>query len=153
MTWNQDEGGGVSYCGYHCSAPAVVPPVADPSVYIVTWAFFSRINCKLMFAVIACWGTSPSGYTSQEPLLAQGQSNWFGRGSLEVSVLGSSFIRFWVLWRSICALRFTVRYMTHGALLVRDNGLLNFNFLPRLSFDAECITFSVLPLVFYLVAV
>ncbi len=34
--------------------PAVVPPVADPSVYIVTWAFVSRINCKLRFAVIVC---------------------------------------------------------------------------------------------------
>ncbi len=28
--------------------PAVVPPVADPSVYIVTWTFASRISCKLM---------------------------------------------------------------------------------------------------------
>ncbi len=71
----------------------VVPPVADPSVYIVTWAFVSRINCKLRFAVLACWGATPSGYTSQEPLLAQAQSSGSGRGSLEVSVLGSSFIR------------------------------------------------------------
>ncbi len=73
--------------------PAVVPPVADPSMYIVTLAFVSRINSKLRFAVIACWGATPSEYTSQEPLLAQGQSSWSGRGSLEVSVLGSSFIR------------------------------------------------------------
>ncbi len=28
--------------------PAVVPPVADPSAYIVTWAFVSQIDCKLM---------------------------------------------------------------------------------------------------------
>ncbi len=53
--------------------PAVVPPVADPSVYIVTGAFVSRINCKFRFAVIACWGAAPSGHTSQEPLLTQGQ--------------------------------------------------------------------------------
>ncbi len=36
--------------------PAVVPPVADPSVYIVTWAFVNRINCKLMFDATACRG-------------------------------------------------------------------------------------------------
>ncbi len=53
--------------------PAVVPPVADPSVYVVTWAFVSRINCKLRFTVIAYYG-----YTSQEPLLAQGQSIGLG---------------------------------------------------------------------------
>ncbi len=74
--------------------PAVVPPVADPSVYIMMWAFVSQINCKLRFAVLACWGAAPSGYTSQEPLLSQGQSSWSGRGSLEVSVLGSSFSGF-----------------------------------------------------------
>ncbi len=33
---------------------AAVPPVADPSVFIVTWAFVFRINCKLRFAMIAC---------------------------------------------------------------------------------------------------
>ncbi len=80
---------------------AVIPPVADPSVYIVTWAFFSRINCKLRLVVIACWGAAPSGYTSQEPLLAQGQSIWSGRGSLEVSVLGSPFIRCWAAERQL----------------------------------------------------
>ncbi len=35
---------------------AMAPPVADPSVYISTWAFVSRFDCKLMFAAIACWG-------------------------------------------------------------------------------------------------
>ncbi len=77
---------GISYCGCH---------VADMSVYIVTWAYVSRINCKLRFAVIGCWGATPSGYASKESVLAQGQSIWSGRGSLEVSVLGSYFIRLW----------------------------------------------------------
>ncbi len=67
--------------------PAVVPPVVDPSVYIVTWDSVSRINCKLRIAVIACWGAAPSGYTSQEPLLEQGHSIRPERSSLEVSVL------------------------------------------------------------------
>ncbi len=46
--------------------PAVVPPVADPSVCIVTWAFVSQINFKLKSAVIAWWGAAPSGSTSQD---------------------------------------------------------------------------------------
>ncbi len=46
--------------------PAVVPPVADPSVYIVTWAFVSQINYKLRFAVIAWWGAALSGSTFQD---------------------------------------------------------------------------------------
>ncbi len=45
--------------------PAVDPPVADPSVYIVTLALVSRINCKRMFAAIVFWGTTLSGYISQ----------------------------------------------------------------------------------------
>ncbi len=75
--------------------PAVVPPVADPSVYIVTLAFVSQITCKLRSVVIACWGAAPSGYAFQEPLLASEQSIWSGKGSLGVSVLVSSFNRLW----------------------------------------------------------
>ncbi len=37
------------------ASPVVALHVADPSVYIVTWAFVSRIDCKLMHAV-TCWG-------------------------------------------------------------------------------------------------
>ncbi len=81
--------------------PAVVPPVSDPSAYTVTLTFVSRIDCKLMYDMMTGLGAAPSGYTSQEPLLAQGQSIWFGRGSLEVSVLGSSFIRLWAAERQL----------------------------------------------------
>ncbi len=38
---------GISYYGYHDSAPVVIPTVANLSVYIVTWAFVSRIDYKL----------------------------------------------------------------------------------------------------------
>ncbi len=34
--------------------PVGVPPVADPLVYIVTWAFVSQNDCKLLFAATAC---------------------------------------------------------------------------------------------------
>ncbi len=85
--------------------PSVVPPVADPSVYIVTWAFVSRITCNFGFAVIACWGAAPSSYISQEPLLAQRQSIWSGRDSLEVCVLGGSVIRFWAAERKLSRTR------------------------------------------------
>ncbi len=58
--------------------PAAVTNVADPMVYIGTWAVVSRINCKLMFAAIACRVYLPG--TLAIP------------GALNL-VLGSSFIR------------------------------------------------------------
>ncbi len=87
---------GFSYCGYHGSAACC----RSVGVYF-DGGLISRINCKLRFAVIALWGAAPSGYTSQKPVLAQGQSIWSGRGSLEVSVLGSSFIRLWATERQL----------------------------------------------------
>ncbi len=33
-------------------SPLVVPPVADPLVYIVT----SALDCRPMFAMMTCWG-------------------------------------------------------------------------------------------------
>ncbi len=73
----------------------VVPPVVDTAVYVMNWAFVSQVDCKLMFAVMACWGAAPSGYTSWCPLLAQGHFIWSRKGPLKISVLNSPFIRFW----------------------------------------------------------
>ncbi len=55
---------GSSTVATKAAPPAVAPPVADPSVFIVTWAFVSRINCKLMFAVIASWVCLPGNLAS-----------------------------------------------------------------------------------------
>ncbi len=63
---------GVSYCGYHDSAPC--SGSACCRSVGVTSVFVSRINCSLRFDVIACLWAKPFGYTSQEPLLAQGKS-------------------------------------------------------------------------------
>ncbi len=43
-------------CGSHGSAPVAVSSATDPPVYIVTQVFVSRIGCKLIFAVMPCWG-------------------------------------------------------------------------------------------------
>ncbi len=47
--------------------PAVVPPVADPSVWIVTGAFVFRINCKVRFAVFAAGGLRLPGIPPRNP--------------------------------------------------------------------------------------
>ncbi len=65
--------------------PVVVSLVADPSVYIATLVFVFRIYRKLMFAVIVCYGATPTNGPC-----------WSGEGFREVNVLGSSFVRFWM---------------------------------------------------------
>ncbi len=64
------------------------------------------VTVRRMWAFVAAnemgWGgVSVAVAASQEPLLAQGQSIWSGRGSLEASVLGSSFIRLWAAERQL----------------------------------------------------
>ncbi len=49
------------------ASPAVFKPIADPSVYVVTWAFVSQIDCKLMFALIVCWGLRLPGIPLSDP--------------------------------------------------------------------------------------
>ncbi len=46
---------------------AVVPPVTDSSMYVVTWAFVSRINSKLMLAVIDLGGYAFRVYLPGDP--------------------------------------------------------------------------------------
>ncbi len=71
---------GISYCGYHDSAPAVIPTVANLSVYIVTWGFVSRIDYKL----------PAGGYAFRVYLACPGgtQFGQEGGGPLEVRALG-----------------------------------------------------------------
>ncbi len=45
-------------------ATKAAPLAVAPPVFIVTWAFVSRINCKLMFAVIAFWVCLPGNLAS-----------------------------------------------------------------------------------------
>ncbi len=66
--------------------PAAVPSVADPSVYFATWAFVSRVDCKLVFAVVTFRVYLPVTLVGPEALTLV----W------EVSALGSSFIKLWV---------------------------------------------------------
>ncbi len=65
--------------------PAAVPSVADPLLYIVTRAFVSRIDCKLVFAVVTFRVYLPVTRVGPEALTLV----W------EVSALGSSFIKLW----------------------------------------------------------
>ncbi len=66
---------GISHCGFHGSH-AVVPPVADPSVYIVTRAFIFRLDCELMFPEV--W----SG-RSRVDVFGWMSASWVGQGGGE----------------------------------------------------------------------
>ncbi len=76
-----------------------VSPVADASVYVVTWAFVSRIKCNVIPAVMACWGVVPPRSTSLCPLMVQGHSILPGMSFHDLTELGSSFIGLWAIER------------------------------------------------------
>ncbi len=70
--------------------PALVPPVAESSVYILTRVFVSGMDCKRMLAVMTCWGLRLSNVHPNVPCWPKGIEFGSGRGSLEECVFGSS---------------------------------------------------------------
>ncbi len=86
---------GISYCGYHGSAPY------GGSTYFRSVGVACDVDLRFpdrLQTYVYCddlLGAAPFGFASQYPLMAQGYSISSGRGSLEVSLLGSSFSRLW----------------------------------------------------------
>ncbi len=70
--------------------PALVPPVAESSVYIVTRVFVLGIDCKLMLAVMTDWKLRLSSVRLNVPCWPKDTQFGSGMGSLEVCAFGIS---------------------------------------------------------------